>query len=193
MTGVIKDFNHNYWKYMDFICKGESPLNDGAQKNPIFTLSATAFIQVAESTDEDIFQGKIQSVFKQLWGDKMPADRVNQFADRIGIERFDRQYFSGERIDSYLNMGDRSQVIILLIVSLLLLVSAVINYINLNLALTMLSNKDLQMVSMTHIGKTCLSTGSGSCQTLKQKLKMKENKKHNKKPRNFRGFCFDLN
>ena len=40
VTGVIKDFDHNYWKYMDFICKGESPLNDSAQKNPIFTLSA---------------------------------------------------------------------------------------------------------------------------------------------------------
>ena len=153
VTGVIKDFNHNYWKYMDFICKGESPLNDSAQKNPIFTLSATAFIQVAESTDEDIFQGKIQSVFKQLWGDKMPADRVNQFADRISIERFDRQYFSGERIDSYLNMGDRSQVIILLIVSLLLLVSAVINYINLNLALTNRRAKEMATRSLVGADK----------------------------------------
>lgn len=136
VRGVIKDFEYKYWKYMDFICKGESPINESAQKNPVFTLSATAFVKVAESTDESVLQGKIQTVFKQLWGDRMPADRVDQFAERIGLERFDRMYFSGEYMDAYLNMGDRSQIVILLIVSLLLLVSAVINYINLNLALT---------------------------------------------------------
>ena len=148
VTGVIKDFYHNYWKYMDFICKGESPLNESAQKNPIFTLSATAFIKVAQAADDTGLQAKIQAVFKQLWGDKMPADRVDQFADRIGIERFDKQYFSGEMIDSYLNMGDRSQIIILLIVSLLLLVSAVINYINLNLALTNKRAKEMATRSL---------------------------------------------
>ena len=153
VTGVIKDFDHNYWKYMDFICKGESPLNESAQKNPIFTLSATAFIKVAQSADAAGLQAKIQAVFKQLWGDKMPADRVDQFAGRIGIERFDKLYFSGEEIDDYLNMGDRSQIIILLIVSLLLLVSAVINYINLNLALTNKRAKEMATRSLVGADK----------------------------------------
>ena len=153
VTGVIKDFDHNYWKYMDFICKGESPLNDSAQKNPIFTLSATAFIKVAQSADGIGLQAKIQAVFKQLWGDKMPADRIDQFAGRIGIERFDKLYFSGEIIDDYLNIGDRSQIIILLIVSLLLLVSAVINYINLNLALTNKRAKEMATRSLVGADK----------------------------------------
>ena len=153
VTGVIKDFDHNYWKYMDFICKGESPLNESAQKNPIFTLSATAFIKVAQSADAAGLQAKIQAVFKQLWGDKMPADRVDQFAGRIGIERFDKLYFSGEEIDDYLNMGDRNQIIILLIVSLLLLVSAVINYINLNLALTNKRTKEMATRSLVGADK----------------------------------------
>ena len=153
VTGVIKDFDHNYWKYMDFICKGESPLNESAQKNPIFTLSATAFIKVAQAADDTGLQAKIQAVFKKLWGDKMPADRVDQFADRIGIERFDKLYFSGEFIDDYLNMGDRSQIIILLIVSLLLLVSAVINYINLNLALTNKRAKEMATRSLVGADK----------------------------------------
>ena len=153
VTGVIKDFDHNYWKYMDFICNGESPLNHSAQKNPIFTLSATAFIKVAQSADDTGLQAKIQAVFKQLWGDKMPADRIDQFAGRIGIERFDKLYFSGEEIDDYLNMGDRSQIIILLIVSLLLLVSAVINYINLNLALTNKRAKEMATRSLVGADK----------------------------------------
>ena len=153
VTGIIKDFDHNYWKYMDFICKGESPLNESAQKNPIFTLSATAFIKVAQSADDTGLQAKIQAVFKQLWGDKMPADRIDQFAGRIGIERFDKLYFSGEEIDDYLNMGDRSQIIILLIVSLLLLVSAVINYINLNLALTNKRAKEMATRSLVGADK----------------------------------------
>ena len=153
VAGIIKDFDHNYWKYMDFICKGESPSNDSAQKNPIFTLSATAFIKVAKAADDTGLQAKIQAVFKKLWGDKMPADRVDQFAGRIGIERFDKLYFSGEIIDDYLNMGDRSQIIILLIVSLLLLVSAVINYINLNLALTNKRAKEMATRSLVGADK----------------------------------------
>jgi len=153
VTGVIKDFDNNYWKYMDFICKGESPLNDSAQKNPIFTLSATAFIKVAESADGDALGGKIQDIFRQLWGEKLNAAMIDQFTIDIGIERFDKLYFSGEMIDSYLNMGDRSQIIILLIVSLLLLVSAVINYINLNLALTNKRAKEMATRSLVGADK----------------------------------------
>ena len=153
VTGIIKDFDQNYWKYMDFICKGESPLNDSAQKNPIFTLSATAFIKVAESADVDALRGKIQNIFRQLWGEKLNAAMIDQFTIDIGIERFDKLYFSGEMIDSYLNMGDRSQIIILLIVSLLLLVSAVINYINLNLALTNKRAKEMATRSLVGADK----------------------------------------
>ncbi len=153
VTGVIKDFDNNYWKYMDFICKGESPLNDSAQKNPIFTLSATAFIKVAESADGDALGGKIQDIFRQLWGKEMNAAMIDQFTIDIGIERFDKLYFSGEMIDSYLNMGDKSQIIILLIVSLLLLVSAVINYINLNLALTNKRAKEMATRSLVGADK----------------------------------------
>ena len=153
VTGVIKDFDQNYWKYMDFICKGESPLNDSAQKNPIFTLSATAFIKVAESADGDALGGKIQDIFRQLWGEKLNAAMIDQFTIDIGIKRFDKLYFSGEMIDSYLNMGDRSQIIILLIVSLLLLVSAVINYINLNLALTNKRAKEMATRSLVGADK----------------------------------------
>ena len=153
VTGVIKDFDNNYWKYMDFICKGESQLNDSAQKNPIFTLSATAFIKVAESADVDSLEGKIQNIFRQLWGEKLNAAMIDQFTIDIGIERFDKLYFSGEMIDDYLNMGDRSQIIILLIVSLLLLVSAVINYINLNLALTNKRAKEMATRSLVGADK----------------------------------------
>ena len=53
ITGVMKDFEYKYWKYMDFICKGESPINNGPQQNPIFTLSGVIFLQVAEGTDKD--------------------------------------------------------------------------------------------------------------------------------------------
>jgi len=148
VTGVIKDFDHKYWKYMDFICSGDGPLNDSAQKNPVFTLSATTFIKAAESTDEAVLLEKIQTVFKQFWGERMPADRTAMFADMIGIERFDRFYFSSEEINDFLNMGDRRQIIILLIVSLLLLVSAVINYINLNLALTNKRAKEMATRSL---------------------------------------------
>ena len=154
VTGVIKDFRNRYWKYMDFICKGESPMNDGPQKNPIFTLSGVAFLQVAEGTDKEDLSAKIRTIFKQLWGDKLPAERVDQFADGIGIERFDVLFFSGEYLDSYICMGDKRQIIILTIAALLLLVSAVINYANLNLALTNRRAKEMATRSLVGADKT---------------------------------------
>ena len=154
VTGVIKDFRNRYWKYMDFICKGESPMNDGPQKNPIFTLSGVAFLQVAEGTDKDDLGAKIRAIFKKLWGDKLPAERVDQFADGIRIERFDVLYFSGEYLDSYICMGDKRQIIILTIAALLLLVSAVINYANLNLALTNRRAKEMATRSLVGADKT---------------------------------------
>ena len=148
VTGVVKDSKYNYWKSMDVICKGESPVNDGPQKNPVFSLTGVTFILLAESADAEDLKEKVVTVFKQLWGEKLPEDRVNQFANLIGMERFDRLYFSGIELDSYLNMGDKSQLIILLIVALLLLVSAVINYINLNLALTNKRAKEMATRSL---------------------------------------------
>ncbi len=153
VTGVIKDFRNRYWKYMDFICKGESPINDGPQKNPVFTLSGVAFLQVAEGTDKEDLRVKIQTIFKQLWGDKLPAERVDQFAEGIGVERFDNLFFSGEYLDSYLNMGDKRQIIILTIAALLLLVSAVINYANLNLAITNRRAKEMATRSLVGADK----------------------------------------
>ena len=157
VTGVVKDSKYNYWKSMDVICKGESPVNDGPQKNPIFTLSGVTFIQVAGSAEAEELKGKVVTVFKQLWGEKMPEDRVNQFASLIGMERFDKLYFSGIELDSYLNMGDKNQLIILLIVALLLLVSAVINYINLNLALTNKRAKEMATRSLVGADKMHIS------------------------------------
>ena len=157
VTGIVKDPKHNYWKAMDVICKGESAVNDGPHKNPIFTLSGVTFIQVAESAEAEDLKGKVVTVFKQLWGEKIPEDRVNQFASLIGLERFDRLYFSGVQLDSYLNMGDKSQIIILLIAALLLLVSAVINYINLNLALTNKRAKEMATRSLVGADKTHIS------------------------------------
>ena len=158
VTGVIKDFKYKYWKYMDFICKGESPINDGAQQNPIFTLSGVTFLQVMEGTDQDTLRAKIQSVFKQLWGENgIPADRVNQFADHIEIERFDNLLFSGDELDPYLSMADKRQVIILIIVALLVLISAVINYINLNLALTNRRAKEMATRSLVGADKVYIA------------------------------------
>ena len=153
VTGVIKDFKYKYWKYMDFICKGESPINDGPQQNPIFTLSGLIFLQVAEGTDQNDLEVKIQTVFKHLWGEKMPAERVDQFADRIEIERFDNLLFSGDELDIYLAMADKRQVVILTIVALLLLISAVINYVNLNLALTNKRAKEMATRSLVGADK----------------------------------------
>lgn len=153
ITGVIKDFKYKYWKYMDFICKGESPINNGPQQNPIFTLSGVIFLQVAEGTDKDEVRTQILSVFNQLWGEKFTPEVFKQFADSFEVERFDNLLFSGDLLSEYLSMVDKRQVIILTIVALLLLISAVINYVNLNLALTNKRAKEMATRSLVGADK----------------------------------------
>ena len=153
ITGVMKDFEYKYWKYMDFICKGESPINNGPQQNPIFTLSGVIFLQVAEGTDKDEVRTQILSVFNQLWGDKFTPEVFKQFADSFEVERFDNLLFSGDLLSEYLSMVDKRQVIILTIVALLLLISAVINYVNLNLALTNKRAKEMATRSLVGADK----------------------------------------
>ena len=153
ITGVIKDFKYKYWKYMDFICKGESPINNGPQQNPIFTLSGVIFLQVAEGTDKDEVRTQILSVFNQLWGEKFTPEIFKQFADSFEVERFDNLLFSGDQLSEYLSMVDKRQVIILTIVALLLLISAVINYVNLNLALTNKRAKEMATRSLVGADK----------------------------------------
>ncbi len=153
ITGVMKDFEYKYWKYMDFICKGESPINNGPQQNPIFTLSGVIFLQVAEGTDKDEVRTQILSVFNQLWGEKFTPEIFKQFADSFEVERFDNLLFSGDLLSEYLSMVDKRQVIILTIVALLLLISAVINYVNLNLALTNKRAKEMATRSLVGADK----------------------------------------
>ena len=153
ITGVIKDFEYKYWKYMDFICKGESPINNGPQQNPIFTLSGVIFLQVAEGTEKDEVRTQILSVFNQLWGEKFTPEIFKQFADSFEVERFDNLLFSGYLLSEYLSMVDKRQVIILTIVALLLLISAVINYVNLNLALTNKRAKEMATRSLVGADK----------------------------------------
>ena len=153
ITGVIKDFEYKYWKYMDFICKGESPINNGPQQNPIFTLSGVIFMQVAEGTEKDEVRTQILSVFNQLWGEKFTPEIFKQFADSFEVERFDNLIFSGDLLSEYLSMVDKRQVIILTIVALLLLISAVINYVNLNLALTNRRAKEMATRSLVGADK----------------------------------------
>ena len=153
ITGVIKDFKYKYWKYMDFICKGESPINNGPQQNPIFTLSGVIFLQVAEGTEKDEVRTQILSVFNQLWGEKFTPEVFKQFADSFEVERFDNLLFTGDQLSEYLSMVDKRQVIILTIVVLLLLISAVINYVNLNLALTNKRAKEMATRSLVGANK----------------------------------------
>ena len=153
ITGVIKDFKYKYWKYMDFICKGESPINNGPQQNPIFTLSGVIFLQVAEGTEKDEVRTQILSVFNQLWGEKFTPEVFKQFVDSFEVERFDNLLFTGDQLSEYLSMVDKRQVIILTIAALLLLMSAVINYVNLNLALTNKRAKEMATRSLVGADK----------------------------------------
>lgn len=96
--------------------------------------SVQTFVKLIDGTDPDDVASKLLDIYCNYW-DFYDRDASNgSFLYGSLLTRLDRMYFSG--IDTYdiIRSGDKKTVEILLIVALVLLVSAIFNYINLTVA-----------------------------------------------------------
>lgn len=86
------------------------------------------FLKVRPDTDRDELLEKLKGLYVETY------KKSKEKGEDVSLMRLDELFFSGSA--AFLRKGDKSMLKTMTIIGLLLLISALINYINLNLALT---------------------------------------------------------
>ncbi len=135
VVGVVEDFGaEDVFPHIDMflsIKRAEKQLawmDNFGSTVPVVLLDEGAD---AEKVREDLLKRYIE-----YWSFYKDDNSDNAFFWGASLTRLDKVYFSGMKSYSCLRTGDRKQVELLFIVALILLVSAIFNYINLTVAQT---------------------------------------------------------
>lgn len=98
--------------------------------------STQTFVKLAAGTDPDVLAGKLLDKYCGYWDWYERNASDGGFIYGSSLTRLDSIYFSSRNVYDPLRHGDRKVVDMLLVVALVLLVSAVFNYVNLTVAQT---------------------------------------------------------
>ena len=134
IIGIIEDFQNTVLESTDLIVNEHDFLNKSAWDMPYDRFGSTIpFIKFKEGTDPQVIYDKVEAVCKEIYPDMYGQ----AFFERLDMTRFDHLFFKdfGEPNDQ-LKHGDIKTLKLLALIGLLLLLSAVFNYINLSFALT---------------------------------------------------------
>ncbi len=136
ISGTIEDFGP-----FDVFCHYDIFLSMKVMENMMRRMdnfgTVQTFVTLAPGTDPDAVAEKLLDKYVEYWGDSYSRDGSSgSFLYGSTLTRLDKLYFTDIESYSPLRKGDRKAVEILLIVALVLLVSAVFNYINLTVAQT---------------------------------------------------------
>lgn|SRR5574344_12418 len=126
VAGIVDDFKNTLFQYTDIIRNISNDAFEVETDEKFGTIgNFLTFVEVPEGTDRETFAGKIAALCRQNYGDWVDAR----------LYSLDEAFFCNKG-NYYLNCADKSALWILATVVLLLLVSSIINYVNLNLAMT---------------------------------------------------------
>ena len=133
IAGIIKDFESTIFKNSDLIVNVRHPANRFATESPYDGFGTTiTFAKIAKGTDPQVVYDKVKKVCKEIY----PLHYGHgSFFEELEMTRFDQLFFKEDN-NSFFNQGDLKTLKLLALVGLLLLLSAVLNYINLSFALT---------------------------------------------------------
>ena len=92
--------------------------------------STVSLIKVRPGTDRTILYDKLEAVCKEVYSDIYG----HSFFEHLELHRYDELFFN--KTDRFFQHGDKETLKVLMLVGLLLLISAILNYINLSVALT---------------------------------------------------------
>lgn len=148
VSGIIEDFRRSIFPYVDIIVPVTSCLNDNKEGNPYDHFgSHVPFAKLRKGADFDAFMTKIENICKEIY----PHIYGSTFFDYVTATRIDDIFFTPESGSSpQFNKGDLNTLRTLILVGILLLISAVFNYINLNTALA--SRRAKEMASRRLLG-----------------------------------------
>ena len=137
--GIFRDFDRTLFKPRDILVSVRSPLFDSYSLFDQYGSTVT-FAKVRQGTDREAFYDKAEALCKELY----PRFYGQMFFDHLSLIRLDELFFNeAAGGDSRFTHGDARARRLLLLVVLLLLGSAVLNYINLSLALTSRRAKEM--------------------------------------------------
>lgn len=154
IIGIIEDFQNTVLETTDLIVNEHDFLNKSAWDTPYDRFGSTIpFIKFKEGTDPQVIYDKVEAVCKEIYPDMYGQ----AFFERLDMTRFDRLFFKdfGEPNDQ-LKHGDIKTLKLLALVGLLLLLSAVFNYINLSFALTGKRAKEMATRRLLGAQKTAI-------------------------------------
>ncbi len=134
ITGILKDNRNTVFKYTDLIVNDRHPANWAAYEMPYDRYGSTiTFAKYRKGTDPQVIYDKAEQVCKAIY----PEFYGKAFFEKLVVRRFDQLFFrDANDSKNQFNRGDLGTLKLLAIVGLLLLLSAVFNYINLSFALT---------------------------------------------------------
>lgn len=154
IIGIIEDFQNTVLETTDLIVNEHDFLNKSAWDTPYDRFGSTIpFIKFKEGTDPQVIYDKVEAVCKEIYPDMYGQ----AFFERLDMTRFDHLFFKdfGEPNDQ-LKHGDIKTLKLLALVGLLLLLSAVFNYINLSFALTGKRAKEMATRRLLGAQKTAI-------------------------------------
>ena len=130
IMGVVTDLGSSLMYDWDVIgniavSRRDAPMRQNAHS--WFTGDMLTFIKVQPGTDRGSFAEKLNALCTKAFEGKMAMKGFQMI-------RLDEIYFN--EVNAHLHRGDKSMLRTMIIVGLVLLISALINYINLNVALT---------------------------------------------------------
>ena len=131
VVGIVSDLGSSLLYDADVIgniatCKA----GDMFRQNPLFhNTNMPTFLKVSPNADRASLNDKISGLCEEAYGDHYAIF----FKEGVSMYRMDELFFSGTK--NHLKQGDHSMLRTVVIIGLLLLLSALINYINLNVAL----------------------------------------------------------
>ena len=161
VTGVIQDFGpYDELEYYDIFLSIRQ-LEDMVQRMDNFGMVNT-FVTLQDGASPDAVAEKLLDKYVDYWKDFYTRDGSGgNFLWGSTLTRLDQLYFSKIDIYSPLRHGDRKIVEVLLAVALILLISAIFNYINLTVAQT--GKRAKEMATRRLLGE---SSGSIVCRYL---------------------------
>ena len=131
VAAIMKDWKSTLFEYADIVLSIDGPIKGFSDPNDQFG-SVYTFVKLSHGTDRNALEEKAVSVCKNLYD-----FYGSSFLQGVRVYRLDELLFGevhGNTINGRIAHSDKRTLDLLLAAVLLLLVSAVFNYINLNMA-----------------------------------------------------------
>lgn len=150
VCGVFADLKRTLLPDVNLLIPVNCPLNVNFDNNPFDQYgSYIPFVRLREGADLDAFTEKVRELCKELY----PGIYGSGFFEYVTVTRVDKIFFGKVNRGYQFNTGDMDTLRMLILVGILLLVSAVFNYINLNTALT--GKRAKEMATRRLLGASC--------------------------------------